>query len=60
MRTEGLPELERLRKAGVRIRMRLQAQERMTMLCLERRSWVITERGRAQMIGGPKKAAPPT
>jgi hypothetical protein len=60
MRSEGLPELERLRKAGVRSRMRLMAQERMTMLCLERRGWVITATGQDHRIGKPKQGVPPS
>jgi len=55
MRTDGLAEMERLRRAGVRTRMRLLAQERATMLCLEKRAWVITEAGQAHRIAHPMK-----
>jgi hypothetical protein len=61
MRTDGLDQMERLRRAGVRQRMRLLAQERATMLCLEKRSWVITETGQSRRIAHPMKPkyAPP-
>jgi len=58
MRTQGAPEFERLRKAGRRTRARFLAQERAMTLCLEKRSWVITEEGRARQLSAPKKAAP--
>lgn len=60
MRTKGAPELERLRRAGRRTRTRIVGQERVMNLCLEQRSWVITEEGRAFQLGGPRKAAPPS
>jgi len=60
MRTKGVPEFERLSKAGVRTRMRFRGQERVMNLCLEQRSWVITEAGRAHQLGKPRKAAPPS
>ncbi|MFI5217551.1 MAG: hypothetical protein ACHQ3O_13510 [Candidatus Limnocylindria bacterium] len=58
MRTDGRAELDRLRNAGVRSRMRLAAQERATMLCLERRAWVMTAEGRARRSAKPNQPAP--
>jgi hypothetical protein len=56
MRSDGVPELERLRAAGVRARVRLQGMERLTGLCLEKRGWRITEAGKANELSGPKRA----
>jgi len=60
MRTQGVPEFERLSKAGLRTRMRFRGQERVMNLCLEQRSWMITEEGRAHQLGAVRKAAPPS
>lgn len=63
MRSEGVPELERLRNAGVRARFRLQGMERLTELCLSKRAWVITEAGRASQLSQPtqpKQVPPPS
>lgn len=59
-RTQGVPELERLREVRSRTRPRLLAMERARNLCLEQRGWAITEQGRASLLARPRNAAPPS
>jgi hypothetical protein len=50
---QSVPEIERLRKEGVGNRATQLAGERVRNLCLETRSWVITEQGRKGLIRRP-------
>lgn len=60
LRTAGAPEIERLRRAGRGNRAVHLAGERMTILCLELRRWVMTEEGRQNRLAhGPKQPARP-
>jgi len=61
LRSEGVPEMERLRNAGVGNRQTQLARERKTNTCLEQRRWVMTEEGRRSQLGRVKKRpAPPS
>jgi hypothetical protein len=58
--TAGIPEAERLRNRGAGNRHTQLARERMTNLCLEKRSWVMTEEGRRSRLAQPKRRPKPT
>jgi hypothetical protein len=60
LRSECVPEMERLRMAGVGNRQVQLARERKTNRCLERRQWRMTEEGRQKQLGRPKRPAPPS
>jgi hypothetical protein len=58
--SQGVPEMERLRKAGVGNRMLNLGRIKATNLCLELRHWVMTEEGRRSQLGGEKRRAQPS
>ncbi len=60
MRTESLPTRQRLLEARVARLARRRAEERTTIVCLERRAWMLTEAGFRNLPGRPQQAAPPS
>ena len=59
-RTQGLPEMERLRQAGRRNRAVHVGRERATNLCLELRRWVMTKEGRENRLAHKRRPAGPS